>query len=282
MSATAITATKSTATKSGNKTMYNIGYVDRFVAITPDLQELYNDHIIDYAELAKAWGDSMQYEGDNSYFAYMCEIKRMIVDPVERSWHNDDEYSFTMDNILKDMCLRTTDGFTNMVTEPLAIELGKFINLFLPDRSFEKVMVNVSGKNMSVKLYYDYERDQIENLVKVFFNRLDLIKPSHLLIYAFTVKSLLQNIVSSLDGSDTDREANIRAFVNDVCQHNSDCAMFQDEILSYIPNFDEDEDCELCNIPSYYRPYLESVVLDHIPEHYIFFKESAAAAAADI
>jgi hypothetical protein len=266
MSATTMT----TATATGNKTIFNIGYVNRFCAINPDYQEFYNGNVIDCTELAKAWNESMKNDGNESYYGYICSIQHFVANPVERTWYQNGV--FTMDNVLKDMGLRSHDGSANAINEPLAIELGKFINLFLTDRPFQKVMVNVSGKNMSVKLYYHFERDEIENLVKIFFNRLDLINPSNRVMYEFSVNTLFSDIASSLDDTDPVKGIITNMFLHDHIQCEDNRMTFQESIMDNIPiellvpiptdNSNEDDETSITyEFPANYRLFAENAVI---------------------
>ena len=89
---------------------------------------------------------------------------------------------FTLDLMFRMMNIRTH------VDERTAMEIAGFIQLYLPQRTFSKVPIAVNSvdsagnpvtKVLEVKLYYAYEADAVQWLIKAFFNRSDLIDESH-------------------------------------------------------------------------------------------------------
>jgi hypothetical protein len=89
---------------------------------------------------------------------------------------------FTLDMLFRMMNIRET------VDERMAMEIAEFIRLYLPQRTFTKVPITVDSvdsdgnhvkKVLEVKLYYAYEADAVQWLIKVFFNMNDLIDERH-------------------------------------------------------------------------------------------------------
>lgn len=89
---------------------------------------------------------------------------------------------FTLDLIFRMMNIR------EYVDERMAMEIAGFLQLYLPQRTFTKTPITVNSvdadrnpvtKVLEVKLYYAYEADAIQWLIKAFFNRIDLINESH-------------------------------------------------------------------------------------------------------
>ena len=217
-----------------NVTMYNIGHVDRFKGENPDYMLYYCEDVIDIAEIARRWAFVIPSDE-----RYIRSIANHLTIPVTRTWNSDDN-SFTMNNILCDMGMRVaTPSGINHVAEPLAIELGKFINLFLPQREFTKVNVTVGRREMSVKLYYSYERKEIEQLVKIFFMRLDLIDERHRLLYYFNIAEFFPNFVSSLaEGPEKEVLYNmyVRNDTEKVIERNLNYMSFQHQLMSHLPS----------------------------------------------
>jgi hypothetical protein len=89
---------------------------------------------------------------------------------------------FTFDLMFRMMNIR------EHVDERTAMEIAGFVQFYLPQRTFEKVPIKVNSvdaegnpvtKVLEVKLYYAYEADAVQWLIKAFFNRTDLIDESH-------------------------------------------------------------------------------------------------------
>lgn len=89
---------------------------------------------------------------------------------------------FTLDLMFRMMNIR------EHVDERMAMEIAKFIQLYLPQRTFTKTPITVNSvdgegnpvtKVLEVKLYYAYEADAVQWLIKAFFNRNDLIDERH-------------------------------------------------------------------------------------------------------
>lgn len=74
------------------------------------------------------------------------------------------------------------------VDECMAMEIAGLIQLYLPQRTFNKISITVNSKEsdgtpvkkvLEVKQYCAYEADAVQWLVKSFFNRIDLIDEVH-------------------------------------------------------------------------------------------------------
>ncbi len=96
---------------------------------------------------------------------------------------------FTFDLMFRMMNIR------EHVDERTAMEIAGFVQLYLPQRPFTKTTITVDSvdatgnpvtKVLEVKLYYAYEADAVQWLIKAFFNRSDLIDESHRQLNATT------------------------------------------------------------------------------------------------
>lgn len=85
---------------------------------------------------------------------------------------------FTFDLMFRMMNIRKD------VDERMAMEIAGFVQLYLPQRTFTKTTITVDSvdadgnevtKVLDVKLYYAYEADAVQWLIKSFFNKNDLI-----------------------------------------------------------------------------------------------------------
>ena len=96
---------------------------------------------------------------------------------------------FTLDFMFRTMNIR------EQVDERMAMEIAGFIRRYLPfsNRPFNKTSITVNSvdtdgnpvtKVLEVKLYYAYEADAVQWLVKSFFNRSDLINERHRIMNA--------------------------------------------------------------------------------------------------
>ncbi len=104
---------------------------------------------------------------------------------------------FTLDLMFRMLNIRET------VDERMAMEIAGFIQLYLPQRSFIKRPITVNSvdgegnpvtKVLEVKLYYAYEADAVQWLIKVFFNKSDLINERYRNLHAMTTTySVLSN-----------------------------------------------------------------------------------------
>ncbi len=103
---------------------------------------------------------------------------------------------FTFDLMFRMMNIREN------VDERTAMEIAGFVQLYLPQRTFSKVPITVNSvdidgnpvtKVLEVKLYYAYEADAVQWLIKAFFNRTDLIDESHRQLNVVTTTYMVLN-----------------------------------------------------------------------------------------
>lgn len=96
---------------------------------------------------------------------------------------------FTFDLMFRMMNIREN------VDERMAMEIAGFVQLYLPQRTFTKSTITVDSvdaegnpvtKVLEVKLYYAYEADAVQWLIKAFFNKSDLINERHRMLDATT------------------------------------------------------------------------------------------------
>lgn len=108
---------------------------------------------------------------------------------------------FTLDLMFRMMNIR------DHVDERMAMEIAGFIQLYLPQRSFTKTPITVNSvdadgnpvtKVLEVKLYYAYEADAVQWLIKAFFNKNDLIDERHRMMDATTCTYMVLD-ASSVD-----------------------------------------------------------------------------------
>ncbi len=269
IAATAATATKTIAPRgaSRNVTRFNIGLFDNFIAHNGAIKCEYGASYMNSELISTAYVASLS----GAHRALITEIGSHLMLPSTCSWYHHDKYmgSFTMNDILCDMGIRTHDGTVNYLPEPIAIELGKFINYFLPGRPFEKVDIMVGEKKMNVKLYYQYEREEIEHLVKIFFNRLDLIKPHHMRTQMFNVIDFITGFLESLPEDSPDKTVFANLFNVANPSYNENIMRFQNDLLAHLPDsirIYADENGMYDTLDLGMRLY-------YIPAHYIFFAE---------
>lgn len=112
--------------------------------------------------------------------------------------------NFTLNDLFIIMEIRT------FVKEELAMEIAQFIQYFLPQRSYEKVPICIQSKDakgktvkkhLDVKLYYGYEADAVQWLIKVFFNRIDLINQED---RSLDISNTVLDIIQNCDGLNKD------------------------------------------------------------------------------
>ena len=103
---------------------------------------------------------------------------------------------FTFDLMFKMMNIR------EHVDERMAMEIARFVQLYLPQRTFTKIPITINSvdaegnpvtKILEVKLYYAYEADAVQWLIKAFFNKSDLIDESHRQMNATTTPFAVLN-----------------------------------------------------------------------------------------
>ncbi len=106
---------------------------------------------------------------------------------------------FTFDLMFRMMNIR------EHVDERTAMEIAGFVQLYLPQRTFSKVPITVDSvdadgnpvtKVLEVKLYYAYEADAVQWLIKAFFNKSDLIDESHRQLNATTTTYMILDACS--------------------------------------------------------------------------------------
>jgi hypothetical protein len=256
-----------------NVTRYDIGLYRNFVAKNDNIKSEYGVRSMNSVLVSGAYTASLSEEHMRS----ITEIGTYLNNPTVRSWYFYDGLfgSFTMNDVLCDMTIRSRDGTVNHLDEPYAIELGKFINHFLPDRRFEKVDIMVGSKKMNVKLYYQYERDEIEHLVKIFFNRLDLIKPHHMMTQSFNVITFLHGFITSLSDDTPQKEVLSNMFITEDAEK-MNIMTFQNELMDHLPITIR----ILADESGAYDMSHSGFSLYHIPAHYVFFAEHFALSVA--
>lgn len=108
---------------------------------------------------------------------------------------------FTLDLMFRMMNIR------DHVDERMAMEIAGFLQLYLPQRTFTKTPITVNSvdaegnpvtKVLEVKLYYAYEADAVQWLIKAFFNKSDLIDERHRMMDATTCTYMVLD-ASSVD-----------------------------------------------------------------------------------
>ncbi len=188
--------------------------------------------------------------------------------------------NFTLNDLFIKMQIRT------FVNEEMAMEIAQYIQIFLPQRSYEKVPIHVISKNakgktvskaLEVKLYYAYEADAVMWLIKTFFNRIDLININHRILDDC---STVLDIVKDYEGLNKEVIQN-KFFGSDFKNNADNHILFQSILMSeYFPtnldlfqyshsvDFDVNDDdllelevYECCGI---YKMYIEKCLESYI------------------
>jgi hypothetical protein len=137
---------------------------------------------------------------------------------------------FTFDHLFRMMNIRED------IDERMAMEIAGFVQLYLPQRTFSKVPITVDSvdstgepikKVLEVKLYYAYEADAVQWLIKAFFNKSDLIDETYKQMNAMVTP------YSVLDGSRGENPViNTLFFGNDEAANVHNHLSFQSEMTT--------------------------------------------------
>lgn len=142
---------------------------------------------------------------------------------------------FTFDLMFRMMNIR------EHVDERMAMEIAGFIQLYLPQRTFTKTPITVNSvdaegnsvtKVLEVKLYYAYETDAVQWLIKAFFNKSDLIDESYQQIGATTTPYKVLE-----EANDENHVIQTLFFGNDEAANAINHLTFQNEMMTIrFPN----------------------------------------------
>lgn len=208
-------------------------YEEEVVENSYEYNTAFNSNVIDTETLVCLWS--------LSFMDLEFEDAHRLRNPLPTLAY--DNESFTLNDVLTSMGMRGPEG--NFVPEHVAIMLGNFINYFLPDRHFDTTRITVSGKTMKVKLYMACERELMEHLVKIFFDRIDLIAPRHMNLYYFNVVELINTLVASSDVSEEVKASLTRIFLTESQQSRQNLDSFIALLRGNVPKDSMTDDGEM-------------------------------------
>ncbi len=99
-------------------------------------------------------------------------------------------------------------GWENEVSQECGFDFGKFLNVVIPQRDFQKIENDYNGTKMKVRLYHWYEIPFIVCVIYAYFDILEFI-PRHWL-YAFYEETNISYIVYNLLRSNINLNENMR------------------------------------------------------------------------
>jgi hypothetical protein len=204
--------------------------------------EYFNEYVLDTMEITNLWVNS-----------FPC-FETMIAPCATHLKNPETPFvggTFTLNDVAHSMGLRSST--VNHLPEPVAIELGKFINSFIPDRIFQTTTIKIGAKKMTVKLYNEYERELVEHLVKIFMNRTDLISPQYRkTLYHFTMDELFDYILDSVDSAAPEKEMLFNLFNGKSERTDKNKEAFLGYLTQWLPEeFISDDD----QVDAHFWPY---------------------------
>jgi hypothetical protein len=124
-------------------------------------------------------------------------------------------------------------GWENEVTREMGFDFGKFLNMVIPQRNFEKIDNDYNGVKMKVRLYHWYEIPFIVCILYAYFDIIHFI-PTHWL-YAFYEETNIAYIVYNLSRSNIKFSTSIKEKLEALVHDRNELHILEEYIYQKAP-----------------------------------------------
>ena len=155
-------------------------------------------------------------------------------------------------------------GWENEISQQCAFEFGKYLNMVIPQRDFQKVENDYNGTKMKVRLYHYYEIPFIVCMIYAYFDILHLI-PKHWL-YAFYEETNISYIVYNLFRSNITFNDSIRNKLEELSHNRNELYNLEKHIYNMCPQvFHKNKSFKYyVSINAKYALAIELFILDYL------------------
>lgn len=124
-------------------------------------------------------------------------------------------------------------GWENELSQECGFEFGKYLNMVIPQRDFQKIENDYNGVKMKVRLYHYYEIPFIICMIYAYLNILHFI-PAHWL-YAFYEETNISYIVYNLFRSNITLSTSIRNKLEELSHNRNELHNLEKYIYNICP-----------------------------------------------
>lgn len=124
-------------------------------------------------------------------------------------------------------------GWIDEVSQQSSFDFGKFLNIVIPQRNFEKIENDYNGTKIKVRLYHWYEVPFIVCVIYAYFDIINFI-PEHWL-YAFYEETNISYIVNNLLSSNIKLSVTMRSKLEVLFHNHFELRVLEEFIYQKCP-----------------------------------------------